>query len=124
MKLSLLVAPFAYEETEFQVLDTTTTAYNFYPPKTGKQFVITGVRAKADRDVSTTADAEVVIYEADSAVETTVSKTLHQEAMVRGESVTLLPVNILVNVGKWVNAKTSDDDIHMSIMGYYIPAIE
>ena len=40
----LVVAPFAYEETEFQVLDTTATAYNFYPPKTGKQFVITGVR--------------------------------------------------------------------------------
>lgn len=117
----LVVAPLAYDETEFRELAVDNTAYNFYVPKSGKQFVITGIRAKADRQVSPTADADVVIYEAAAPDTTTVAKVLHQEAMVQGESIALLPLNILVNTGVWVNAKTTDDDIHMTIFGYYIP---
>jgi hypothetical protein len=117
----LVVAPLAYDETEFRELAVANTAYNFYVPRSGKQFIITGIRAKADRQVSPTQDADVVIYEASAPDTTTVSKVLHQEAMVQGESVALLPLNILVNTGVWVNAKTTDDDIHMTIFGYYIP---
>jgi hypothetical protein len=119
----LVTAPFGYDETVFKELATANTAYNFYQPKSGQQFVITGIRAKADRDVSNTADAEVVIYEAGSDSATAVDKTLHQEAMIRGESITLIPVNILVAAGKYVNAKTTDDDIHMTIFGYYVPVL-
>lgn len=118
----LIVAPFAYDETQFIELAANDTAYNFYKPKVGEQFVITGLRAKADRQVSNTVDADVVIYEASSSTTLTVDKILHQEAMIRGDSVTLNPTNILVNAGKYVNAKTTDDDIHMTIMGYYIPS--
>lgn len=119
----LVVAPLAYDETEFRELAAANTAYNFYVPKSGQQFVITGIRAKADRQVSNTDDANVVIYEAAAPDATTVSKVLHQEAMIRGESIALLPVNIIVNTGVWVNAKTTDDDIHMTIFGYYIPVL-
>ncbi len=117
----LVVAPLAYDETEFRELAVADTAYNFYVPRSGKQFIITGIRAKADRQVSPTSDADVVIYEAAAPDTTTVSKVLYREAMVQGEFATLLPLNILVNTGVWVNAKTSDDDIHMTIFGYYIP---
>lgn len=119
----LNTAPYAYDLTVFMELAEPDTAYNFYVPKVGKQFIVTGLRAKADRDVSTTVDATVVVYEGATADTTTADKVLYQEAMVRGESVTLLPLNILVNVGKYVNAKTTDDDIHMTIMGYYIPQL-
>jgi len=118
----LIVAPFAYDDTQFIELAADNTAYNFYKPKVGEQFVITGLRAKADRQVSNTVDADVVIYEASSPTSLTADKILHQEAMIRGDSVTLNPTNILVSKGKYVNAKTTDDDIHMTIMGYYIPA--
>ena len=118
----LVVAPLAYDETVFKELAEKNTAYNFYKPKSGQQFVITLIRAKADRQVSNTDDADVVIYEASSDSETTVDKVLHQEAMIRGEDVTL-PMNLLVAAGKFVNAKTTDDDIHMAVMGYYIPEI-
>lgn len=118
----LVVGPIAYDETEFRELAEDDTAYNFYEPKPMQQFVITGFSMKADRDVSTTVDAEVIIYEATNTTETTVSKVLFQEAMVRGER-TSLTTHILVNSGVWINAKTSDDDIHMTIMGYYIPEL-
>ncbi len=117
----LVVAARAYDEVVFKELAEDDTAYNFYAPKPGQQFVITLLRAKADRDVSPTVDAAVVIYEADTDSTTTVDKVLHQEAMIKGESVTL-SMNLLVTAGKFVNAKTTDDDIHMTVMGYYVPA--
>ena len=119
----LVVAPLSYNKTVFNELAEDDTAYNFYEPKTLQQFVITGFNMKADRDVSTTVDATVIIYEAESKNSTTVSKVLFQEAMVRGERTGQDNANILVNPGVWINAKTSDDDIHMTIMGYYINEI-
>lgn len=118
----LVVAPISYDETVYKELAADNTAYNFYAAKPGQRFVITSIRAKADRDVSTTVDAAVIIYEASSSSTTTVDKVLHQEAMVRGESVTMR-TNILVTEGKYINAKTTDDDIHMTIMGYYLDAL-
>lgn len=119
----LVVAPLAYDKTEFRELAVKDTAYNFYGPLPGKQFIITGIRAKADRQVSPTTDADVVIYEASAPDTATVDRILYQEAMVQGESFTL-PANILVNTGVWINAKTTDDDIHMTIFGYYIPVFD
>ncbi len=120
----LVVAPLSYSQSQFVELAEPNVAYNFYRPRTGKQFVITAIRAKADRDVSPTADATVIIYEACSLNTTTVDKVLHQEAMVKGESLTFAPINALVNAGKWINAKTTDDDIHMTIWGYYIDELK
>ena len=119
----LVVGARAYDESKFLVLDVIDTAYTFYEPKPGKQFVITGIRAKADRDVSNVTDADVVIYEAETLASISPRKILHQEAMIRGESFSLLPMNLLVAAGSWVNAKTTDEDIHMSIFGYYIDEI-
>ena len=45
-------------------------------------------------------------------------------AMVEGDLLVLTGLNLLVNGGKYVNGKTSDDDIHMTIMGYYIPELD
>jgi hypothetical protein len=100
------------------------TAYNYYKPKAGQQFVITSVVASADAQVSNTADATVVIFEASSEGTAVVDKTLLQLAMVRFDQVALNPLNILVNTGKFVNAKTTDDDIHMTIMGYYVNEVK
>lgn len=119
----LVTGNLAFDETVFKELAADNTAYNFYTPKAGKQFIITGFNFKADRQVSATVDAEVIIYEATGSDVTTVSKTLFQDALVRGESTSMTSLNILVNEGVWVNAKTSDDDIHMTIMGYYANAV-
>lgn len=119
----LVVAPFAYDETVFNTLDVAGTAYKFYDPKPGQQFVITGVLAFADKDVADNSDTEIVVYEATSDSTATVDKTLLQFGMGKLTSIPILPLNILVNEGLFVNAKTGDDDIHMTIMGYYIPRI-
>lgn len=116
----LVIGRYAYDQSVYKELAVNDTAYNFYVPVGGQQFVITGIRLKADQQVSATVDAAVIVYEASAPDTTTVDKVLHQEALVRGESASLLPLNLLVSGGKFVNAKTSDDDIHMTIFGYYI----
>jgi hypothetical protein len=118
----LIVAPYSYDQTEFNELAAVNTAYNFYVPQGDKKFVITGIFFRADKQVSGSADATVVVYEATSDSETTVDKVLMQFAATEGDILTISPLNILVNEGRWVNAKTDDDDIHMTITGYYVPS--
>ena len=120
---ALIVAPSSYDESKFNELAEDDTAYNFFLPKAGEQFVITGFIATADQQVASNADANVVIYEATSPTSTTEVKNLIQFAITQKTSVTAFPLNILVNEGVYLNAKTDDDDIHMTITGYYIPKI-
>jgi hypothetical protein len=119
----LVTAPASYDETAFRELAVDDTAYNFYGARAGQQFVVTGVLFRADKQVSSTVDAIVVIYEATTDSTITVSKVLIQFAVVQGDIISATPLNILVTEGRYVNAKTTDDDIHMTIMGYYVDKI-
>ena len=116
----LVVAPLHYDETSFKELDPANTGFNFYEPLPGKQFVITAILLRADKDVSNVSDATVVIYESDSTDSTTVDKTLIQFAVVRDDIITSTPLRILVAEGTFINGKTTDAGIHMTITGYYI----
>ncbi len=116
----LAVAPIEYDSVATVELAEPNIGYNFFKPKAHMQFVITGIRMRADRDVAQTADATVELYESDSATSTTVTRAIWTENMVRGESVALFPVNILLSEGVWLNGKTTDDDIFATIIGYYV----
>ena len=119
----LVTAPFAYDVSKFNTLGTDGAAVNFYPPISGKQFVIKGMVIFADKDVSDADDTVIVVYEATSSTETTVDKIILQFGMGRLTVLALLPLNLLVREGKFINAKTGDDDMHLNIMGHYIPAL-
>ncbi len=119
-----MVAPLHYDETSFKELDPANAGFNFYEPLPGKQFVITAVLLRADKDVSNVSDATVVIYEADSTDSITVDKTLIQFAVVRDVIITSTPLRILVAEGKFINGKTTDAGIHMTVTGYYIAKLD
>lgn len=116
----LVVSPLHYDETVYNELAVDDTAYNFYAPKSGKQFVITGMLAYADKQVSDITNAAVVVYEAASSGTTAVSKVLIQFELGQSQSIPWPNTRILVNPGVYVNAKTTDDDVHMTLLGYYI----
>ena len=118
----LVTAPFAYDETKFAELAEDDTAYNFYEPIPNQRFVITGLVAKADKQVGTGTGATMVIYEADSPTNVTESKILLQVELAQGDLLSLVPLNIILNEGVYLNAKTDDDDLHVTLMGYYVPA--
>ena len=109
------------DKTKFQNMDATATAFSFFPPIAGQQFCITLMRYKAAQDVATNVDAAVIIYQDDEVGGTAAAAAdiLHQDALVRGQDATL-PALLLVDAGKFVNAKTSDATIPMTIMGHYV----
>ncbi len=120
---ALVVGSFAYDETQFNELGTADAAVNFYKPKASKQFVITGLIAAGNLSIAANALATVIVYEASTDATATVDKSLVQFGVTRLQTFPLLPLNILVEEGKFVNAKTDDDDIFLTIMGYYIPSL-
>jgi hypothetical protein len=120
----LVTAPKAYSDSVFREMSSTGTAYNFYSAMPRKQFIITGFNIKADRNVSNTVDASVIIYEADDEDTTTVSRVVFQESMIRGERTGYTNTNIKINPGKWLSAKTTDATIYMTVFGYYIDQVD
>lgn len=115
----LVVGNAAFDDTKFMSLDTPNIGFNFYTPRDQMRFVITGIYMKADRQVSSVANAEVIVYESDGDISVKVLKILHQEAMIRGDRAQIAPLNIGVTAGRWVNAKTDDANVHITITGYY-----
>ncbi len=117
-----LIRRFANSDPIFKDMDLVDTAYNFFRAKGGQQFIITDVIAVADRDVGVNG-ATVIIYEATDALTITVDKVLLQLELAKSTTppFTLTGVAFEVNVGKYVSAKTDDDDVFMTIAGYYQP---
>ena len=119
----LVVSPLNYEQTKFNELAEDDTAYNFYVPESDKQFGITGMLVYGDKEVASATNATVVIYEASAPNTVTVDKVLVQIEIGRNQGFPLFPLRILVSPGVYINAKTDDDDVHMTIMGFYINKI-
>ncbi len=116
----LIMRPFDYSTPVFKSLNVDDTAFNFFKPIAGQQFVITGIVADANRDVGVNG-ASVVIYEATSETEITVDKELFQFDMAKQSSKQCLPLIALVREGSFLNAKTDDNNVLVTIMGYFIP---
>ena len=65
-------------------------------------------------------DATVVIFEGPDALSETQDKILLKFVLTQSTVVALLPLNIIVNEGKFVQGVTDNDDVHMNILGFYI----
>jgi len=119
---ALVVAPYAYDESEFNLLGTAGTGVTFYKPVADKRFVITGILAAGDLSISANALATVVVFEATSENSSTSTKDRLQFGITRLQVETISPLNILIKEGVFLNAKTDDDNVFMTIMGYFVPA--
>lgn len=119
----IAVSPVRYNETVFKELAEPNIAYNFYGPHVGEQFVLVSMLAYGDKQVGTSTNATVIVYEGESIDTITISRVLLQFEVGQNQSVPFAPINVLVNKGVWINAQTDDDDIHMTLLGYYINEI-
>ncbi|MCH8748170.1 hypothetical protein IH781_00310 [Patescibacteria group bacterium] len=117
---ALSVGPAQFDETASQTMAVDDQAYNFFNPSPNDKFVITGVLAFAARDISDSSDTIITIYEADESNSTTVDKTLLAFGMGRLTNLQLVPLNLLVNDGVYINAKTTDNTVTMTLLGYKI----
>jgi hypothetical protein len=119
---ALAVAP-VFPSTAFNAtLGTDDTAVNIVPAKAYHTFYITGLLITANQNVSNTVNATVTIYTADA--ENTAkgsALTTHFEISVgRNDIRDITPILVESIEGKWINGETTDDDIIVTILGYYI----
>ncbi len=116
----LAVAPLAYSKPSFKKLTVINTAYTFIAPEEGHQVVITDIILTANKNVGAN-DATVDIYEAESPTTTVITQPIIELEMIKQSSLALTGLNLLVPPGLWVNAKTDDNDIFVTIMYYRVP---
>jgi hypothetical protein len=116
----LLISDGPYDLAMFQELDAIDTAYNFFGPLGREQFVITGFLMYGDKQVNTSTNATVVIYESSTSDSTTEDRVLVQVEVGQNQSIPFPNIRILCNKGVYINGKTSDDDIHMTIFGHFV----
>jgi len=118
----VVTAPYSYDEVSAGTLDVDNTAVNFFGPKTGQQFVLTVILLTANKNVTT--DCTVDIYAAATATATAITKSILNVEMLKNTSRDITGLNLVVAEGLYINGKTDDDDVFVTIMGYYIPKIE
>jgi len=117
----LVTSPYDYDEIKYLLLDVAAQGYTFFKPKAGEQFVLTGLILTADSNVVTSCIVDV--YEAvDENLATIGTSLFHFEILKNGDR-QLLGLNILISEGAFLNAKTDDDDVYCTILGYYIPKL-
>ncbi len=114
----LVSAPLHYSDPVFNLLDVNDQVYNFFRPKAGQQLIITGITASANRNVTT--QTQVDIYEATSATSGTISKQIRSLDIAKLERSIEQGLNEEIRPGAFINAKCDDDDVLLTISGYYI----
>ena len=118
----LVVAPVAYSsvvQAELAVIDT---AYNLLEPSQGQQIVITDIILTANREVGVN-DATVELYLAtgpEELVFTPADAVLSLELEKNGK-LALNGLNLITRAGAWINAKTNDATIFVTLMYYRVP---
>jgi len=118
------VSRIGFDLTSFQEMNATGDPFTLYDPRSNQQFVITAIRIKAGRDVSNTVSANVTIFEATQSGAAAVDRVLFQELVGRSEDATLTGINILVNEGKFINAKTTDATVSVNVLGFYVDRVD
>jgi hypothetical protein len=106
-----------YSEPYYVELEVDNQIYNVVPAKTGQRFIITGILIGADRNVTT--DCTVHVYEAVSDIGTT-EKDILKIDLNKGEHTYLNLINVATQVTRWINATTDDDDVDVTVFGYYV----
>lgn len=116
----LVTGRYDYSTPVYSSLSSTGTAYNFFVPKMKTRLVITDILIDADRNVSNTVPATIDIYESSGVSDTTVDKQILKVELLRNTSRDLTGLNLIASEGKWINAKTDDATVNITIAGYYI----
>jgi len=118
----LVTAPIAYSVPVTDTLVIVDTAYNYIEPEASHQIVITDIVLTADKSVGT-GGASVQVYCASAIDSTTVLNDggVLDIEMLKNTSRDLIGLNFLVTEGFWVNAKTDDNNIQLTIGYYRVP---
>lgn len=116
-----VVAPAAPNVSSHWTMVDVDTAYNFAPPLTGKIMRLQNILMYGNKSVGTN-DASIVIYTANSptAIDGT---TILELELPKYASRDLIGINLELPEGVYLNAKTNDSTVFLTMMGYYVGVI-
>ena len=116
----LIVGPIDYSSPVAKTLSVVDTAYNFIEPVSGKSIVITDIILTANKNVGVN-DATIIIYQSDDSLSLISSNDILNLEMIKQTNLVLTGLNMIVPEGLFVNAKTDDNDIFITLMYYRVP---
>lgn len=116
----LTVSPVDYSTPVQETLTLTNTAYTMIEPIAGKLIIITDIILTANKSVGVN-DATVTLYTTTVKGELTPVDSILELEMQQKSSLPITGINAKIEAGLYVNAKTDDNDIFVTIMYYRVP---
>jgi len=115
----ILTRQLKFSQGQFQAIDAADTAFNFFTPRAGEQFVITGILLNTNKDVGVNG-AIFDLYESSSASSTTIDKQLARLNILKNDTVSIPGTFLAVTQGKFLNGKADDTIVNVTVGGYFI----
>jgi len=117
----LIVGSISFSESFIANVDTANTAFNLVLPKGNKKFIITGIILVGDKSINTNIDAVVIIYESSTLAGIVEDNALLDVNVSRSTSLPVIGLNLITeNAAKFINVKSSDVNIKVTLLGFYI----
>lgn len=114
----LIVSPVTPNVSSHHTMNVIDTAYNFAPIISGKKMILQNVLIYGNKNVGPD-DATVVIYTADDPESLTPIDIILEFEIPKYGSRDITSLNLDLGEGVYFNAKTDDNDIYLTMMGYY-----
>lgn len=115
----LVTSPLEFSEVYNTVITEANTAFNIIEPKPNKRFVITDIILYANKDVGIN-DATITIYGSDAANSLEVLGVVTSLELPKKDKIIMNGLNILSTPGLWINIKSNETIIYVTMAGYYI----
>lgn len=116
----VITRPFAYSDPSFKNLNVVNTAFNFFNPITGFQFVTTGALISGNRDIGVNGSI-LIVYTADTEAETTVLETILEAEVPKSSVFPFIVPNVITPTGRFINGKCDDNSVRVALYGYFVP---
>jgi hypothetical protein len=119
---ALAVAPIHPSLSFNGELATDDVVVNIVPAKAGHVFRMTGLLLTGNKNIDTTTAATVNVFtgDADDSILADALTVLFTMPVAKNSTRDITPILVEAEEGKYINAVTSDDDIFVTILGYYL----
>jgi len=115
----ILTRPLKFSEIKFASITVADTANNLYKPRVPERFVINGIILNTNKDVGVNG-AIVNLYESSSATSLTIDTQLLRLNILKNDTVIIGNILVLTTEGKFINVKSDDTIVNISVTGFYI----
>lgn len=101
-------------------LEVDNTTVNIVPARAGENFCITGFVLTGNKSIDPNTDAVVTLFEAKDGTTGTSERDILIIPVARSASVTVTGIILSGGLARYINGKTTDDDVLVTLFGFYV----